>query len=104
MEIERGKGYEDFKSLVEIDKKDIIEIHENSNNSFGRGFGTGNRPNSFALSRFGVQGEPKSWGVSDIPIEIPEQTKRDSGFSSSASLAIQQIPLEQSFNFGHQFN
>lgn len=103
--MERGKGYEDFKSLVEIDKKDIIEIHENSNNGFGRGFGTGNRPNSFALSsKFGVQGDSKNWGVSDIPIEIPEQKKRSSGFNSNASLAIQQIPLEQSFNFGHQFN
>ena len=103
--MERGKGYEDFKSLVEIDKKDIIEIHENSNNGFGRGFGTGNRPNSFALSsKFEVQGDPKNWGVSNIPIEIPEHKKRSSGFSSSASLAIQQIPLNQSFNFGHQFN
>lgn len=104
MEI-KHKGYEDFKSLVEIDKKDIIEIHENFNNGFSRGFGTGNRPNSFSLSsKFGVQGDLKNWGVSNIPIEIPEQKKRSSGFNSSASLAIQQIPLEQSFNFGHQFN
>ena len=103
--MECGKGYEDFKSLVEIDKKDIIEIHENSNNDFGRGFGTGNKPNSFALSgRFEVEEDPKNWGVSNISIEIPEQKKRSSGFNSNASLAIQQIPLKQSFNFGHQFN